>query len=260
MRRSISLFLVLGLVFSTQAFARGIALRFNFEKDKPLKYQLKLASEASFVTPDGQRQDMKMSNFLEITQELIEKKENGDFRVALTINKARQTVNGQDQPLPPGVEGQTQLITMKPTGEMSDMVAQNPAISGGQMQMVFPNRQLNEGDRWEQTQYIERPIPMEMKTLYELSKIETPYPGYPNPTVLVKSRMAMENKPGDDKEAVDSKTQGNMWFDAKRGCIVRSKAISKFQLNVPVQIPGLAPPNSTVKINVKLQVEIQLMD
>ncbi len=232
-----------------------VQLRYKFEKGKPLTYRLIMKSRASFAMPDGAVENQDMTSTMEMEQDLLEKLDDGNHKVTVTVLNAKQTVNGQARQIPIS-EGHTQVITMKPNGEVVGDPAQQPSASS-QLQMVFPDRPLSEGESWEQTSNISEPIPLETSTRYTLEKIQTSYPGY-GETVLIRSTMGIQNERTPTGEQVNSTTKGNLWFDRRRGCIVRSKALSSFRFDLPVNIPGVI--KSTVKVNLDLDIEIQLAD
>lgn len=233
-------------------------LRYSFNPGEVLKYRLNMDSSATFKMPDGQIQKLNMTNYLELSQELIEKSADGDFRIAVSIDRAEQTVNGsrQDLPVP---QGQVNVLTIKPNGQVVDIQSSTPAPSSQNLQMVFPSRPLRVGDTWQQEQTLQHPLPLSTKTDYELKDMEAKFPGYGFPTVYIKSKMALESSETPTKETVSSSTQGNLWFDAKNGRIVRSRAKSKFAFELPVTIPDLVPEGSAVNVSLELKVEIALM-
>ena len=246
------------LVTAVSAYAADSAvLQYKFEKDKPLRYRLDMGSKATFSMPDGNVQNLNMKTYIELSQELIEKQADGNYRLAISIDKAHQIVNGNNQPLqnmPPT------LVTMAPTGEIIGAAAATPTPGAQQLQMIFPAKSLGEGESWIQEQKLEHPLPLLTKTKYTLVKMDSPFPGYDNSVVQIKNRMKLANEETDTEEKVSSETRGNLWFDAKKGCIVRSKAHSKFTFDLPVNIPGMVPEGATVQVKMELQIEISLMD
>mgnify|MGYP006284755159 CR=1 FL=1 len=259
MRPTITLIVLAAfLITAGGAFAQqGVKLEYKFEKDQPLRYRLNMGSEATFTMPDGNVQNLNMKTYIELTQELIEKKPDGSYRLAVSIDKAHQIVNGNNTPLqnmPPS------LVTMKENGEIVDAAAAQAAPGTQQLQMVFPQKRITQGESWIQEQKIQQPIPMLTKTKYTLAKLSTPFPGYDNPVAQIKNRMKLNNMETPTGEEVSSQTRGNLWFDVERGCIVRSKAHSNFTFNLPIQIPGMMPEGATVQVKMKLQIEISLIE
>jgi len=259
MTRTIILFTLAAFLISTSALVakEAVKLRYKFVKGKPLRYSLDMQSKAVFTMPDGNVQNLNMRTKIELAQELIEEKADGSYRIAVSIEKANQIVNGQSTPLqnmPPT------LVTMSPTGEITDAQAGTPAAGTQQLQMIFPDKVLKEGEKWQQIQEIQQPLPLTTKTIYSLHKASSRYPGYDKPVALIKNAMTLANSTTETEETVSSETRGNLWFDVQRGCIVRSKAHSKFAFNLPINIPGLTPENATVQVKMSLQIEISLMD
>lgn len=250
--------LVVLALSGSAVLAQGeVALRYKFEKNKPLKYRLNMASKAEFTMPDNNVQNLNMKTYIELTQELIEAKADGSFRIAVSIDKATQVVNGQNSPLqnmPPT------LVTMLPNGEIVDAAAASSAPGAQQLQMIFPQKALKEGESWEQEQNIQQPLPLTTKTIYTLAQRSAPFPGYPKAVALIKNQMNLENSTTETGETVTSETRGNLWFDVERGCIVRSKAHSDFSFDLPINIPGMLPEGATVKVKMQLQIEISLAD
>jgi len=260
MRRKISFILLVSfvLVMASTAYAKESAvLQYKFEKNKPLRYRLDMGSKATFSMPDGNVQNLNMKTYIELSQELIEKKADGSYRLAISIDKANQIVNGVSQPLqnmPPT------LVTMLANGQISGTAAATPTPGAQQLQMIFPVKAISEGESWIQEQKLEHPLPLLTKTKYTLVKMDSPFPGYTNPVIQIKNRMKLANAETQTNEKVSSETRGNLWFDAKRGCIVRSKAHSKFSFDLPINIPGMVPEGATVQVKMELQIEISLMD
>ena len=129
--------------------ADAVQLQYDFRAGEVLKYRLNMKSSATFRMPDGQVQKLNMTNYLELSQELIEKTGDGDFRIAVSIDKANQTVNGKNQRLPVP-EGQVNIITLGANGQVKQLTGSAPAQSSQNLQMVFPTRALRKGDNWEQ--------------------------------------------------------------------------------------------------------------
>jgi hypothetical protein len=238
--------------------AGAVTLRYDFNAGEVLKYRLNMKSEATFRMPDGQIQKLNMTNYLELGQELIERGADGNFRIAVSIDKATQTVNGKNQHLPIP-EGQVNILTIMPNGQVVDLAGSTPAPSAQSLQMVFPSKALRKGDSWEQTQGIQHPLPLETKTVYEVDDLAARFPGYDGETVFIKSEMALENSETPTKEVVRSNTKGNLWFDSKAGRIVRSSANSNFEFELPITIPDLVPEGSSVKVSLNLKVDIALI-
>lgn len=258
--RTLSIVLALACVLTTAAVAAGpVLLQYKFTKGEVLRYVLDMKTEATFSTPDGGVRKTSMTNYMELTQEMIEKKETGDFRVAVTINKAQQTID--NKPAKMEIEpGHTVLLTMRPSGQIVEPAAGDMPAAGQtpQLQMVFPEKELKEKDNWEQTSKIQNPLPLETKTTYILAKIGADMPGYQGKVALIQSNMAMENTKAPTGESVDSKTSGHIWFDAERGRIVQSKAQAVFDLSLPMRLDHILPPNAVVKINFKIDINIRL--
>jgi len=257
--RLASLAVLAAVVGSSPATAAGaVQLRYDFNPGEVLKYRLNMKSEATFKMPDGQVQKLNMTNYLELGQELIERSADGNYRIAVSIDKATQTVNGKNQRLPVP-EGQVNILTIMPNGQVIDLAGSAPAPSSQALQMVFPSKALRKGDTWEQTQALQHPLPLETKTDYEVRDLAARFPGYQGDTVLIESSMALENSETPTKEVVRSSTNGNLWFDAKQGRIVRSSAKSTFQFELPITIPDLVPAGSAVKVALDLKVDIALI-
>jgi len=259
MRRTINLFVLAAFFVAVSGAMAQEALRleYKFEKNKPLKYRLNMGSKATFTMPDGNVQNLNMKTYIELTQELIEKKPDGSYRLAVSIDKAHQIVNGNNTPLqnmPPT------LVTMMSNGEIVDAAAGSPAAGTQQLQMIFPQKMIREGESWIQEQKIDQPLPLLTKTEYTLVKAQTPFPGYPTPVAHIKNDMKLDNIETPTKEQVTSQTSGNLWFDTARGCIVRSKAHSDFTFNLPITIPGMLPEGATVQVKMQLQIEISLAE
>lgn len=235
----------------------SVRLRYDFQSGQILRYRLNMSSNATFRMPDGQVEKLNMTNYLELSQELIEKTDEGNFRVAVTIDKVIQTVNGKNNRVPVP-EGQVNIIEMMPNGQVVNIQSSAPATSSQSLQMVFPSKPLRKGDSWDQTQTLTHPLPLETKTEYEVSDLHGSFPGYQGETVFIRSQMALENSETPTKEVVSSRTNGNLWFDAKNGRIVRSKGVSNFTFDLPISIPDLVPEGSNVKLDLQLNVEIAL--
>jgi hypothetical protein len=249
--------LALTLAGQTQA-AKSVKLRYNFKPGEVLKYRLNMKSSATFKMPDGQIQKLNMTNYLELSQELIEKTSEGNFRIAVSIDKATQTVNGKNQRIPVP-EGQVNILTIMPNGQVTDLTGSSPATSSQNLQMVFPTKSLRKGDTWLQEQTIQHPLPLVTKTEYEVEDLKATFPGYSGKTIFIRSTMGLENTKTPTKEVVKSSTKGSLWFDARKGRIVRSSAKSTFAFELPVTIPDLVPAGSAVKVSLDLKVDIALI-
>jgi hypothetical protein len=260
MRQKIIFLLLLSFVLVTAAAtyaAEEAILQYKFEKNKPLRYRLDMGSKATFSMPDGNVQNLNMTTYIELNQELIEANADGSFRLAIGIDKANQIVNGNSQPLqnmPPT------LVTMSPNGQIIGAAASTPTPGAQQLQMIFPTTPLSEGESWIQEQKLDHPLPLLTKTKYTLVKMDSPFPGYANPVIQIQNRMQLANAETETNEKVTSETRGNLWFDGKKGCIVRSKAHSKFSFELPINIPGMVPEGAVVQVKMELQIEISLMD
>jgi hypothetical protein len=239
--------------------AEPVLLQYKFEPKEVLKYRLNMATEAKFQTPDGSERTTHMKSYMELSQELLEKKPDGTYRVAVTITKAEQTVDGKAAQLQIAV-GTAMLLTMKPNGQVVESAADMPSAGGQpQLQMLFPDKPVADADTWEQTGKIKEPIPMETVTKYAVDSLAAEMPGYDGKLVSINSNMAMNQEKTPTGEEVASKTEGKIWFDAARGRIVQSKAKSTFHIGIPINLQGILPPNSRVKIDFKIDIDISLV-
>lgn len=259
MNRAFGLLVLSILILAAPVLAQEkVALQYKFEPKEKLKYKLNMTTEAKFQTPDGSTRITSMKNTMELDQELIEKKEDGSFRVAVTITKADQQIDGKPAQLPVPV-GNTVLLTMKPNGQVVEGAGEVPAGSQQpQLQMLFPEKPVGTGDTWDQSSKILQPIPLETTTKYVVESMAAEAPGYDGKVVAIKSNMAMENEKTPTGEAVSSKTDGKIYFDTNRGRIVASKASSVFNISIPINLQNILPPNSVVKIDLKIDIDIAL--
>jgi hypothetical protein len=252
--------LLVALLVAAPAVAQDkVPLVYKFEPKEKLKYRLNMSTEAKFATPDGSTRTTSMKNNMELDQELIEKKDDGSYRVAVTITKADQTVDGKPSQLPVPV-GNTVLLTMKPNGQIVEGAGDIPSQgSQPQLQMLFPEKPVGAGDTWDQTSKLQQPLPLETTTKYTVENLAADMQGYEGKVVAIKSAMAMENEKTPTGEAVTSKTEGKIWFDANKGRIVQSKASSTFNIAIPINLQNILPPNSVVKIDFKIDIDIALV-
>lgn len=247
----------LSLLGATALWAADpVLLQYKFEAKEKVKYKLTMKTEAKFQTPDGGTRNTTMQNDMELSQELIEKKEDGSFRIAVTIDKANQTIDGKPAQLPVAV-GHSQLLTMMPNGQVTEGAADVPNQGGpSQMQMVFPDKPVAEKETWDQTSKIDQPIPLETTTKYSVDSLSADLPGYEGKVVAMSSKMAMENQKTPTGESVTSTTDGKIWFDAVKGRIVQTKASSTFKIAIPINLQNILPPNSVVKIDFAIDIDI----
>jgi|GEM_PF-1006698 len=259
MTRSIALIVTMALfLVPTLQAADPILLQYKFAPKEVLKYKLTMNTEAKFQTPDGSSRNNTMASNMELSQELIEKKADGGYRIAVTITKADQKVDGKPAQLQVAI-GQALLLTMKPNGQIVEGAADLP--TGGsqpQMQMVFPEKPVAEKESWSQVAKIQQPIPMETTTKYTVETLAGDLPGYDGKVAVLKSTMGMANQKTTTGEAVTSKTDGKIWFDAAKGRIVQSKAESTFHIAIPINLQGVLPPQSKVNIDFKVSIDIGL--
>lgn len=258
--RRVALPLALALAALTGGLqaADSVRLRYDYKPGETLMYRLNLKSNVTFHMPDGSVQKLNTTNYLELKQELIEKTEEGNFRVAVTIDKVVQTINGKTQRIPVP-EGQVNILEMMPNGKVVELQSSAPATASQGLQMVFPPSPMRKGDTWDQVESMQHPLPLETSTTYELKDLDSRFPGYDGSTVYIQSQMALANSKNEaTKESVQSETKGNLWFDAKNGRIVRSKGVSNFTFDLPISIPDLVPEGSNVKLDLQLNVEIAL--
>ena len=258
-RRSFLLLAALVLLPAQAPGAESVQLRYQYRPGEVLNYRLTMESNATFRMPDGQVEKLNMTNYLELSQELIERTPDGNAKVAVTINRVVQRVNGENRRVPVP-EGQVNLLTLMPNGRVVELQSSAPAAASQNLQMVFPSKPLRKGDSWEQTESLTNPLPLETTTEYEVADLSARFPGYQGETVYIQSKMSLENSETPTKEVVQSETKGNLWFDAKNGRIVRSKARSNFSFELPITIPELVPEGSSVKVNLDLNVEIALVE
>jgi hypothetical protein len=225
----------------------GVKLRYNYEKNKPLYYQIKMEQVSSFTSPDSGQKTLNISTEIVMKQELIEKDTEGNMKVAMTVLEAQQTVNGIKKPFSQATN-QTQIVTMKDTGTLISVLTPFAGQSPEQnaMQMVFPEKELTAGDTWTSIKEVAEPIPVETKTLYKITEM--------NPQVVtISSMMRLKNTGGDE---VNASMEGKTIFDHTNGKISRSEADSQFQFEIPLKVPGLLPNNSNVKVTLRIKVEI----
>ncbi|MBI2944042.1 MAG: hypothetical protein HYY25_07565 [Candidatus Wallbacteria bacterium] len=253
-RNSAAIGLAALLLAGVVGAAEPVLLQYKFQKGEPLRYRLQMKSKSTFSMPDGKKESQDMASSMELTQELIEAKADGSYRVSVSVEKATQTVNGQEKPFPtqPG----PQLMTMLPSGKVLDAQGPDPGTAG-QMQMVFPTKAVNEGEGWEQVGRLTNPLPLETVTKYTLDKAAAPAPGG-GTAALVKSDMTIASEKSPGGEQVNAGTKGTLYFDVAGGRILKSDAKAKFSFTMPVQVPGM-PQAQNVNVNLEMDISIELV-
>ena len=181
-------------------------------------------------------------------QELIEADADGNLKIAMTVVDAKQEVNGVEKPFPQAAN-QTQIVRMKENGQVLSTLGQIPGQSAEQntMQMVFPETEVDAGFMWKQEKDITNPVPIQTQTMYKITEIN-------KNMVRINSIMKLKNNEGD---SVQAESKGNTIFDAEQGKIVESEADFKSQFEIPLQIPGLVPDNSKVKVTMHMKMAIK---
>ncbi|MBI3890330.1 MAG: hypothetical protein HY303_02220, partial [Candidatus Wallbacteria bacterium] len=62
--------------------AEPVLLQYKFQKGEPLHYRLQMKSKSTFSMPDGKKEEQEMGSSMDLTQELIEAKADGSYRVS----------------------------------------------------------------------------------------------------------------------------------------------------------------------------------
>jgi len=239
-------FLALFLTAISPSFA--VKLIYKYSRSKPLVYELVMDSASSFVSPDSGKRELKMKTVIKLKQELIEADADGNMKIAMTVLDAKQEVNGVEKPFP-SATNQTQIVRMKENGQILSTLGQIPGQGADQntMQMVFPEVAVDAGYMWKQEKDITNPIPIQTQTLYKVTEIN-------GSQVRISSIMKLKNNKGD---SVQAESKGNTIFDADAGKIVESQADFKSQFEIPLQVPGLLPNNSKVKVSLHMKMDIR---
>lgn len=239
-------FLAFFLIALSQNFA--VRLIYKYSRSEPLVYELVMDSASSFVSPDSGKRELKMKTVIKLKQELIEADADGNMKIAMTVLDAKQEVNGVEKPFP-SATNQTQIVRMKENGQVLSTLGQIPGQSADQntMQMVFPELDIDAGYMWKQEKDISNPVPIQTQTLYKIVGIQ-------GSQVRISSIMKLKNSQGD---SVQAESKGNTIFDAEKGKIVESQADFKSQFEIPLQVPGLLPNNSKVKVTLHMKMDIR---
>ncbi len=239
--------LVLGfLATSALSFAEGVVLRYKLEPNTPVFHLMRFKSSTVFASPDSPERNLQIETWVTMRQELIEEK-NDVIKLALTMINASQKVDGVEQPLP-GATNQTQIVEMKPNGEILRTLASTmQAQEQSPLQMVFPDEAVEAGKTWTRIRDIAEPIPVETKTLYKITELG------PKRTTI-SSIMKLENRQGD---TITATTRGSTVFDHTKGKILSSAADSEFQFEIPMKVPGILPNSSSVKVTMKMEISTQ---
>ncbi len=239
-------FLAFFLIAISQNFA--VRLIYKYSRSEPLVYELVMDSASSFVSPDSGKRELKMKTIIRLKQELIEADADGNMKIAMTVLDAKQEVNGVEKPFP-SATNQTQIVRMKENGQVLSTLGQIPGQSADQntMQMVFPELDIDAGYMWKQEKDISNPVPIQTQTLYKITEIQ-------GSQVRISSIMKLKNSQGD---SVQAESKGNTIFDAEKGKIVESQADFKSQFEIPLQVPGLLPNNSKVKVTLHMKMDIR---
>lgn len=226
----------------------AVKLIYKYSRSEPLFYEMIMDSASSFLSPDSGKRELKMKTIIKLKQELIEADADGNLKIAMTVVDAKQEVNGVEKPFPQAAN-QTQIVRMKENGQVLSTLGQIPGQSAEQntMQMVFPETDVDAGFMWKQEKDISNPVPIQTQTLYKITEIN-------KGVVRINSIMKLKNNEGD---SVQAESKGNTIFDSEQGKIVESEADFKSQFEIPLQIPGLVPDNSKVKVTMHMKMQIR---
>jgi len=213
----------LALVQAGSALA-GVQLRYTSQAGNKASYQMVMEGTTTvFVADRRQKTDLTTEIFL--TQETSEVSDAGVIGLVTTIDSGRINVNGVSSVIPN--VGQRVRTEMQPNGEILNTQGLNANLNLSQMQLVFPDRELEIGSTWSNTIPPSLQVPVGLDVTYKIVGFEK-----------IKGKdcikILSEVRSGDSSTieglSLDVKADGTIYFAFEEGMMVKNEVKSSMNM------------------------------
>lgn len=228
--------------------AAGLSFQYRFQADQVVVYTVAVRGKVEVQMPDGLR-----SNPIQIDMRIVQRTLEVGPRLAtmaLTIESARVTQDGETAPLPE--EGQRSMLTIDRRGVIEFLSGSSGWQGSEFAQMQFPEHPLRIGDSWVQEAVTRSEPPVRTRTRYTFAGLTT-FKGRSCAAFDAELLLADGGNAPGQPGAV---SKGRTLFDPDLGQVVSTEADSRFTFQIPVpDQPGILATTTTTIRTIMQMVE-----
>lgn len=226
----------------------GVKLRYSTTQGDSSTYQVVMDGTTSvFVSEKSQKTNLRTEMFL--TQKVVDYAK-GMVTLLTSIDSGSININGQQSPLPN--IGQKVTSEMKENGEIVSSSGFNQ-IDTRNMQLVFPDEEVNIGSTWSSTVEPNLQVPVPLSVTYKVLAFEK----IKNfDCVKVASTVRSGEKSTIEGLALDVKADGFIYFAFKEGKMIRNEVKSSMRM-ILKRVINNEPQSIITKMTMDMTMEHQ---
>ncbi len=243
------LLLALALVLPGSSEA-GVKLRYKGKPGDKASYQMIMEGHTTvFVADRRQKTDLTTEIFL--TQNVDEATESGVLGITTVIDSGRINVNGTTSVIPN--VGQKVRTEMHPDGKIVNTQGLNNNLNLSQMQLVFPDKELEVGSSWSNEIPPSLQVPISLNVTYKIVGFET---------IKGKNCIKVVSEVRSGKEAsieglsLEVSADGVIYFAYDEGMMVKNEVKSAMKM-VLKRVVNNKPESIITRMNMDMKMEWQ---
>jgi len=226
--------------------AQGVRLQYNSSEGDSASYRMVMDGKTQ-VFVNNQTQESNITTEMYVTQSIKGFKD-GIVDLYTKIDSGQINVNGNISPIP--YIGQQIRTGMKKNGEVVSNTGTVP-IDINSMQFVFPDRELDIGDRWDSSTPPSAQVPVTLTVVYKIVGMEK-IKG--RDCVKIASRVRSDKDTQIRGLSLDVKADGNIYFAYNEGLMIKNSVDSRMTM-VLKRVVNEKEEQIITKMNMKMGME-----
>jgi hypothetical protein len=213
----------LGLLGAASAHA-GVVLRYKASPGDKASYQMVMeGSTTVFVGDRRQKTDLTTEIFLK--QEVDEVADTGVIGLTTIIESGRINVNSVSSVIPN--VGQRVKTEMHPNGAIINTVGMNQNLNLSQMQLIFPEKEVEVGSSWSNEIAPSLQVPVPLSVTYKIVGFETIKDFK---CIKIVSEVRSGEKSKIEGLKLDVQADGVIYFAYEKGMMVKNEVKSSMNM------------------------------
>lgn len=237
------------LVLGSSAQA-GVRLRYKAQPGDKASYQMVMEGNTTvFVAAKQQKTALTTEIFL--SQEVKEVLDSGSIAMDTKIESGRIVVNSVPSVIPN--VGQVVRTEMQPNGQILNTQGMQNQLNLNQMQLVFPDKELEVGSSWSSKLAPSLQVPVGLEVTYKIVGFET-IKG--KSCIKILSEVRSGKKSSIEGLTLDVSADGTIYFAYDEGLMVKNEVKSQMKM-ILKRVVNNKPESIITKMNMDMKMEWQ---
>mgnify|MGYP003573112538 FL=1 len=242
--------ILLGLSVVASAAHAGVKLRYKSQVGDKSAYQMVMEGETTVFVAE-RRQKTNLTTEIFLTQEVLEVADSGVINVATQIDSGRINVN-QVSSVIPNV-GQRVVTQMHPNGQIINTEGLQGNLNLNQMQLVFPDEELEVGSTWSKELPPSLQVPVGLDVKYKIVGFER-VKG--KRCIKVLSEVRSGETSTVEGLSLDVRADGIIYFAYDEGMMVKNEVKSSMKM-ILKRVVNNKSESIITKMNMDMKMEWQ---